>query len=60
MKRDKFIEACLNGDRDMFEELKKMRGSANTTSSKIDGCNTPEDIADKFKDIYMKHKLKRG
>ena len=29
-----------------------MRGTASTTSTKIDGCNTPEDIADKFKDIY--------
>ena len=25
LKREKFTEACLNGDKDMFEELKKMR-----------------------------------
>ena len=36
IKRDKFVEACLSGDRDMFEELKKIRGSTNTTSTKVD------------------------
>ena len=54
LKREKFIEASLNGDKSLFDELKKMRGHSNTCSSKIDGKSQPEDIADNFKDIYEK------
>ena len=52
IKRDKFTEACLIGDKNMFEELKKMKGKSNLTSTKIDGKNSPEDIADHFAATY--------
>ena len=52
IKRDKFTEACLNGDKDMFEELKKLKGKSDSFSTKVDGKNTPEEIADHFSDVY--------
>ena len=52
LKRQNFIEASLSGDKDLFKELKKMRGTSNTTSTKVDGAANPEDIADKFQGIY--------
>ena len=54
LKRENFILASLNGDKDLFKELKKRRGFDSTTSTKVDGANSPESIADKFKDIYEK------
>ena len=52
IKREKFVEACINGDKDMFEELKKLKGRANSCTTKIDGKNKPDEIADRFKEIY--------
>ena len=36
----------------MFEELKKLKGTQNSFSSKIDHKSNPEDISDHFSDIY--------
>ena len=52
IKRDKFMEACISGDKNMFQELKKMRNKGSNCSSKIDSKTSPEDIADHFSDIY--------
>ena len=35
------IESCLNGDRDLFSELKKFKGSPQKIISKIDGHTDP-------------------
>ena len=51
IKRDRFAEACLNGDKDMFGELKKLKGKHKNVSTKIDGKNSPEEIADHFGEI---------
>ena len=60
IKRDKFTEACLNGDKSLFEELKKMKGKSNTHSTKIDDKNSPEEIADHFGEIYKELFNKTG
>ena len=52
MKRDKFVEACVSGDKDVFKEIKKMRRRDNIVSSKMDGKANAEDIADHLRDLY--------
>ena len=52
IKRDKFLEAALAGDKCLFEELKKFKGSAGTVTSKVDGFTDPDSISDHFKSIY--------
>ena len=52
IKRDRFTEACMSGDKDMFEELKKMKGNSSSWATKVDGKETPEDIADLFGATY--------
>ena len=51
-KRDKFVEACVRGDKHMFEELKKIRQSKCATVSKVDGISDPDKIADHFGHVY--------
>ena len=50
--RDKFIEASLKGDKDMSEELRKIKKSGNSGPSKMDGKTNEDDIADHFGEIY--------
>ena len=52
IKRDKFIQACLSGEKDLLSELKKMKHTRRHMSSKIDGHSKDTDIANHFKDIY--------
>ena len=51
-KRDKFIKACMEGDRDMFEELSRIKKSGTAGPSKMDGKTSGDDIADHFGEIY--------
>ena len=53
IKRDKFLEACLEGDKSLFEELKKLRGAPNNIASKIDGHTDPTSITHHLKNIYQ-------
>ena len=46
LKRDKFLEAALTGDKDFFEELKKLKGGAPKVASKVDGYTDADSIAD--------------
>ena len=46
LKRDKFVEAALAGDKDLFEELKRFKGVPQKVSSKVDGHTDPDSIAD--------------
>ena len=52
LKRDKFVEAALAGDKDLFEKLKRFKGATQRVSSKVDGHTDPDSIADHFKNIY--------
>ena len=52
IKRDRFIAASMNGDKDMFEELSKIKKSGNAGPSKMDGKTNADDIADHFGEIY--------
>ena len=49
---NKFVEACLNGDIDIFKEIKHMKGQSIKVPSNIDGNDTPENISNHFKNIY--------
>ena len=53
IKRDKFLESALEGDKNLFEELRRLKGAAQKGASKVDGHTDPERIADHFKDIYQ-------
>ena len=53
VKRDKLVEACENGGRDFFAEIKKLRGlNKNNCTTKMDGKDTPVDIADHLGNIW--------
>ena len=52
IKRDRFLESCLEGDLKLFEELKKFKGCPSKVATKVDGHTDPESITDHFKDIY--------
>ena len=54
IKRNKFIEACMNGEKDLLTEIKKMKRTSQHTSSKIDGYSDDTAIANHFKNIYEK------
>ena len=52
-KRERFTAACLKGDKDMFKELNKIKNSKSIISSKIDGLDNPDEIADHFAHVYQ-------
>jgi hypothetical protein len=54
IKRNKFIEACLNGEKDLLSEIKKMKRTTQHTSAKIDGHSEDTAIANHFRNIYDK------
>ena len=53
-KRDKFIAACLKGNKNLFDELNKIKKSNLSGPSKIDGLTNPDEIADHFGEAYKK------
>ena len=53
IKRDKFLESCLEGDKKIFEELKKFKGAPPNTASKVDGHTDPESITNHLRNIYQ-------
>ena len=50
IRRNKLLDACLNGNGDVFKEIKKMRKSAPIVASSMDG--EKENVGEHFKDIY--------
>ena len=50
IKKHKLIDACLNGNGQLFKEIKKIRKHEANIALSIDGVN--EDISDHFKGIY--------
>ena len=52
IRKTKLLDACLNGNGDIFHEIKKMRQSKPVVASSIDGKN--ENIEEHFKETYEK------
>ena len=52
IRKNKLLDACINGSGDIFSELKKMRSHKATVASSMDG--NKKDIPNHFKDIYSK------
>ena len=50
IKRNKLLDACINGSSDIFEEIKKMRRSKPVVATSMDGKK--DDIPGHFKTIY--------
>ena len=50
IKKNKLLDACINGDNDLFKEIKKIRNTKPCVADSIDGVK--EGIGDHFKDIY--------
>ena len=54
IKNEKLLESLVNKDRNIFDEIKKLRKKKMGLSSRIDDKVSPDDIATHFSDIYMK------
>ena len=52
IKKNKLLDACLNGDGDIFKQIKLLRKSGQVVSTSMDGIKT--DIPGHFKKIYSK------
>ena len=50
IKRNKLLDACLNSDKDVFEEIKKLRRTDADVATSMDG--ETNDIPAHFKNIY--------
>ena len=50
IKKNKLLDACVNGNGDIFSEIKKIRSHKNVVASSMDGQN--DDIAGHFKGLY--------
>ena len=50
IKKTKLLDACLNGDGNLFKEIKKIRKTKVVVADKIDGVT--EDIPSHFASIY--------
>ena len=50
IKRNKLLDACINGDGDLFTEIKKIRNTNACSAESIDGVT--EGVSDHFKTIY--------
>ena len=50
IKKNKVLDACINGDGDIFKEVKALRKSTEVVSSSMDGVQ--DNIQEYFKGIY--------
>ena len=50
IKKNKLLDACINGESDLFKEIKKIRNTRPCVADSIDGVK--DGIADHFKEIY--------
>ena len=51
LKKDAFLEACIDNKCDIFELIRKERQTNTASSAVIDGCSN--DIENKFADVYQ-------
>jgi hypothetical protein len=52
IKKSKLLDACLNGNGDLFKEVKAMRKTSTIFADSIDGVH--DDVPNHFKQIYSK------
>ena len=52
IRRNKLLDACINGNGDIFTEIKKIRQNKPVVAVSMD--NVKEGIPNHFKDIYSK------
>ena len=54
IRRNRLLDACMNGDRDLFAELKNCRKSSPTIPSSMDGkfINIEEHFKSTYNDLY--------
>jgi hypothetical protein len=52
MKKSKLLDAFLQGDRDFFKEIKKIKGKCNVSTSNVNGYTDNNDIAQLFASEY--------
>ena len=52
IKKNNLLDACLNGNSDLFKEIKKLRRHENTIATDVDGVK--DNISEYFKSIYSK------
>ena len=52
IKKNKLLDACFNGEGDIFEEIRKLRKAPETTANCIDGEHN--NIPGHFSEIYKK------
>ena len=52
ISKDRLIESSQAGDKDLFAELRKCKGSPQNIATRVDGHTEPESIADHLKGIY--------
>ena len=50
IKKNKLLDACLNGNGNIFDEIKKIRQHSHAVATTMDGVK--EDIPNHFKGIY--------
>ena len=50
IKKNKLLDACLNRDKDLLKEIKKIRNVKPCIANTMDGVN--DDIADHFRRVY--------
>ena len=51
IKKNNLLDACLNGEGDIFREIKSLRKTKKAVANSIDGVKE-DDIPDHFRDIY--------
>ena len=52
IKKNKVLDACINGDGDIFKEIKSLRNSVQVVATSMDGVQ--DNIQEHFKGIYSK------
>jgi hypothetical protein len=54
IKKSKLLDSCINGNGDLFKEIKSMRRSKPKVAESIDGVheNIPDHFSKKYKDLY--------
>ena len=50
VKKNELLDACINGDGDLFREIKQMRNTRQVVATSMDGVNV--NIPEHFKGIY--------
>ena len=50
IRKNKLLDACINGDSDLFKEIKEMRKTKKVVANTIDGVS--KNIPEHFKNIY--------